>query len=291
MKYLIIVLFGLVLNSCEKSVKEKEKSTVNSERKSKSIIPDTKGANQNCKVLIKDTDLILNCGTKQLVYKNLIVDEMSISTELIQNENHSFSLLYELNASATKIKEKYDFLYSDKGIILVDKEIMKFGQEGLMINRIYFNQFDMSNKTYDYLQSLGADLPDNFELTKSSMSIYDSKNTLFATQDFQSTIENLFIEYPDMGQSTIKIINVESANNQAFALEKIGANEESRTLLEQIISQFPDRIVAYLNLGDVYWKLNEKHKAKENYTQYISLMRSEKKNLSKIPKRVYDRSN
>ncbi|MBV6880529.1 tetratricopeptide repeat protein [Epilithonimonas ginsengisoli] len=289
MKYLIIVLLGLILNSCEKS--EKEKSTVSSEQQSKSIIPDADGSNQNCKVLTKDKDLILNCGRKQIVYKNLIVNEMSISTELIQNENHSFSLLYELNASATKMKEKYDFIYSDQGITLVDKEIMKFGQEGLMINRIYVEDFDMSNKTYDDLQSLGSELPDNFELTKSSMSIYDSKKTLFATQDFQSTIENIFIEYPDVGQSEIKIINVESANNQAFALEKIGANEESKTLLEEITRQFPNRIVAYLNLGDVYWKLNEKDKAKENYIQYISLIKTQKKDLSKIPKRVYDRTN
>ena len=289
MKYLIIVLLGLALNSCEKS--EKEKSTVSSEQQSKSIIPDADGSNQNCKVLTKDKDLILNCGRKQIVYKNLIVNEMSISTELIQNENNFFSLLYELNASATKMKEKHDFIYSDQGITLVDKEIMKFGQEGLMINRIYVEDFDMSNKTYDDLQSLGSELPDNFELTKSSMSIYDSKKTLFATQDFQSTIENIFIEYPDVGQSEIKIINVESANNQAFALEKIGANEESKILLEEITSQFPDRIVAYLNLGDVFWKLNEKDKAKENYNQYISLMKSQKKDLSKIPKRVYDRTN
>jgi len=289
MKYLIIVLLGLVLSSCEKS--EKEKSAVSPEQQSKSVIQDADGSNQNCKVLTKDKDLILNCGRKQIVYKNLIVNEMSISTELIQNENNSFSLLYELNASATKMKEKYDFFYSDQGITLVDKEIMKFGQEGLMINRIYVEDFDMSNKTYDDLQSLGAELPDNFELTRSSMSIYDSKKTLFANQDFQSTIENIFIEYPDVGQSEIKIINVESANNQAFALEKIGANKESKTLLEEITSQFPDRIVAYLNLGDVYWKINEKDKAKENYIQYISLMKSQKKDLSKIPKRVYDRTN
>ena len=290
MKYLIIVLLSLSLNSCEKSVKETEKLAVSSEQPSKSVIPYADGSKQNCKVLTKDKDLILDCGGKQIIYKNLIVDEMSTSTELIQNENNSFSLLYELNASATKMKEKYDFIYSEKGITLVDKEIMKFGQEGLMINRIYATQFDMSNKTYDDLQSLGAELPDNFGLTKSSMSIYDSKKTLFATQDFQSTIENLYIEYPDMGQSDIKIINVESANNQAFALEKMGANEDSKTLLEAILHQFPDRIVAYLNLGDVYWKLNEKDKAKENYIQYISLMKSQKKDLSKVPERVYDRS-
>lgn len=232
MKYLLIGILSFILSSCEKSVKEK--SAVSSEQQSKSITPDAGKSNQNCKVLTKDRELILDCGGKQIVYKNLIVDEMSTSTELIQNENNSFSLLYELNASATKVKEKYDFIYSDQGITLVDKEIMKFGQDGLMINRIYVENFDMSNKTYDDLQSLGAELPDNFELTKSSMSIYDSKKTLFATQDFQSTIENLFIEYPDVGQSEIKIINVESANNQAFALEKLGASEESKTLLEEI---------------------------------------------------------
>lgn len=287
--FLLIITLSIFLSSCAKPSEHPEKGRHNSNTKSISKLQNSDKENQAPKVVIEGSDLIVFYNNKKTVYKNLIVNEMSVSTELIQNNNTGFSLLYEQNASSTKIKEKYDFIYSDTGILLIDKEIIKFRQDGLMINRLYIDNFNMLNKTYENLQSLGAELPDNFEQASSSMSIYDSKNIPFATQNFQYSTEDLFISYPYVKDSDIKISNVESANNQAFNLEKIGANQQSKILLEQIIRQFPDRIVAYLNLADVLWKIQDQNQAKINYTKYLSLMKSQNKNLSKVPQRVYDR--
>ncbi|MBO6186082.1 MAG: hypothetical protein J6O88_15590 [Chryseobacterium sp.] len=212
---------------------------------------------------------------------------MSISTELIQNDNW-FSLLYESNASAIKIKEKYDFIYSSIGIVLVSKEVVKFGKDGLVLNKLFVENCDMSQKTYDDLLTLGNTLKEEFN-KKPIGYVYDSKNILFAKMTYKISLEDFYVDYPKLGNAYFKINNVESANNQAFSLEKIEANNFSKSLLKEIVLQYPDRTVAFLNLADVDWKLNTKEDAKKNYKTYISLMKSQNKDLSKIPQRVYDR--
>jgi tetratricopeptide (TPR) repeat protein len=287
--FLLALTFSFFFNSCEKSSKHQKEGRHYINNKSIGKLQNSDKENQVPKVVIEGSNLIVVYENKRTVYKNLIVNEMSVSTELIQNNNSGFSLLYDQNASATKIKEKYDFIYSAKGVILIDKESIKFGQDGVMMIRLYVDSFNLLNKTYADLQSLGAELPDHFEQDRLSMSIYDSKNIPFATQNFRYSTEDLFMSYPDVKDGEIKISNVESANNQAFNLEKMGADQQSKMLLEQIIRQFPDRIVAYLNLADVLWKMHDPDQAKINYTKYLSLMKSRNKNLSKVPQRVYDR--
>lgn len=287
-KYFLLTLtFGFFFNSCAKPSEHQEKTSDFIDHNSKP--QNSHKDNQKPKVTIEGNDLIIVYKNRKEVYRDLIVNEMSVSTELIQSSDSGFSLLYDQNASSTKIKEKYDFIYSDIGILLVDKEIIKFGPDGLMMTRLYLDSFNLLNKTYEELQSIGAELPDRFEQDGSSMSIYDSENILFAIQNFQNSPEDLFISYPEVKNGDLKISNVESANNQAFHLEKTGANQQSKILLEQIIRQFPDRIVAYLNLADVLWKMHDQNQAKIHYAKYLSLMKSQNKNLSKVPQRVYDR--
>ena len=73
-------------------------------------------------------------------------------------------------------------------------------------------------------------------------------------------------------------------NNIAYYLQQAGANQESVYLLEKIIEKFPNRTVAYLNLGDAYYGLGDKEKAIKAYQAYIDQMK--KKGLeSKMPKR------
>lgn len=83
--------------------------------------------------------------------------------------------------------------------------------------------------------------------------------------------------------------NIEQINDKAYFLEKINQNKASEFILEKITSKNPDRVVAWLNLADVYWKQNKKIQAKEKYEKYISLMQSQNKDLNKIPQRVKDR--
>lgn len=85
--------------------------------------------------------------------------------------------------------------------------------------------------------------------------------------------------------------NIDKYNDLAYynSFTKEGG-VTSIILLKKIIDNFPQRVVAYLNLADSYWSINNKEKAKENYLKYIELMKSQNKDISKIPERVFQRS-
>lgn len=83
--------------------------------------------------------------------------------------------------------------------------------------------------------------------------------------------------------------NITLYNDAAFNLIEIESFNEARIILLEIVNFSPDRVVAYLNLGDAQWEFDENEDAKKSYQKYISLMKSQGKDLNKIPKRVYER--
>ncbi len=82
--------------------------------------------------------------------------------------------------------------------------------------------------------------------------------------------------------------NVKDYNNLAFYLEQADMNIEAIYLLQGILQKFPNRTVAYVNLGDAYWKLDEIDLAKEAYQKYTKLMKTNGKE-NKIPQQVWER--
>ncbi len=82
--------------------------------------------------------------------------------------------------------------------------------------------------------------------------------------------------------------NVRIYNDIAYYLEQNDHNEEAVFILNEILKQFDERMVAYLNLADAYWKLDKKDDAYVNYWQYKNLMHKNNKQ-SKIPSKVNDR--
>ncbi len=82
--------------------------------------------------------------------------------------------------------------------------------------------------------------------------------------------------------------NVIVYNDLAYYLEQYGLRSEAIHILEKIIITYPNRTVAYINLGDAYWGLGEQEQAKEAYEKYIELMKTNGKE-NKIPQRVYER--
>ena len=78
-------------------------------------------------------------------------------------------------------------------------------------------------------------------------------------------------------------------NNIAYYLQKNGQNREAKIMLELIVREFPNRTVAYYNLGDAYWALGEKKKARKAYATYIKMMKAKGKE-KRIPKVVRDRA-
>ena len=79
--------------------------------------------------------------------------------------------------------------------------------------------------------------------------------------------------------------NVKLYNDIAFFL----GPKESIYLLQKLLLKYPRRVVTYLNIGDSYWEIGAEDLAKENYKKYVALMKSQNKELRKIPNRVWER--
>ncbi|MFP4681814.1 MAG: tetratricopeptide repeat protein [Chitinispirillaceae bacterium] len=74
-------------------------------------------------------------------------------------------------------------------------------------------------------------------------------------------------------------------NDLGFFLEQSGRYEEAAAVLKQVVSNFPDRSPAHLNLADTYLGLGKRNKARKHYCYYADLMKKEGKE-KRIPKRV-----
>jgi tetratricopeptide (TPR) repeat protein len=78
-------------------------------------------------------------------------------------------------------------------------------------------------------------------------------------------------------------------NDMGYYLEQAKAYAAAIYLLRAVLEKYPQRIVAHLNIADAYWGNGEPEKAKKHYEEYVRLMKSQNKDMSKIPQRVYDR--
>jgi len=122
-----------------------------------------------------------------------------------------------------------------------------------------------------------------------SLTFFDNQGILKPYKDFKKLYTDLS-GYPLLANRfneavlldfkkkfTLSQRNLDDYNNIAFALSKNGNQKAGIELLKQIISKFPDRTVAYLNLADSYWNIGEKDKAINNYKEYLTLMKTQKK--------------
>ncbi|WP_428740042.1 tetratricopeptide repeat protein [Sulfurimonas sp.] len=112
---------------------------------------------------------------------------------------------------------------------------------------------------------------------------YDSLFTLKDSSFDIGALKEILNEVP------ISTKTLTQYNDIAYYLEQANANDEAIYLLEKIIEKYPNRIVAYYNLGDAYWDDGDKLKAKQAYKKYIELMTNADKE-KKIPQIVKDRA-
>lgn len=117
--------------------------------------------------------------------------------------------------------------------------------------------------------------------TSSSFDKIKDKNTLMNLDIY--AIADILNDNP------VSVKNITTYNDAAYYLIEGKSYNEARIILLDIIKSSPDRTVAYLNLGDAEWGFDEKGDAKKSYKKYIELMKSQNKDLKKIPQRVYDR--
>ncbi len=82
--------------------------------------------------------------------------------------------------------------------------------------------------------------------------------------------------------------NVARYNDFGFFLEQAKLYEQAIKLLNKVVSSFPNRTVAYVNLGDAYFGTKDMMNSKKAYNKYVELMLNSGKG-SRIPSYVYDR--
>jgi tetratricopeptide (TPR) repeat protein len=96
-----------------------------------------------------------------------------------------------------------------------------------------------------------------------------------------------FIEDIANGKNDISSDNVEIFNDLGYFLEQTGNVQDAITILNAVVTMFPDRYVAYLNLGDAFAKVQHHERMVECYQKYYDQMTSVGKK-EKIPSRVLD---
>ncbi len=83
--------------------------------------------------------------------------------------------------------------------------------------------------------------------------------------------------------------NVRAYNNIAYFLERSGSYGPATHLLKAVVAAYPERTVAYINLGDALWGEQQTDAAKTAYRRYIGLMEAAGK-AHRIPKRIRQRA-
>ncbi|MBF9000442.1 tetratricopeptide repeat protein [Vibrio nitrifigilis] len=130
-----------------------------------------------------------------------------------------------------------------------------------------------------------SNLPIDEKIISSDQTISPPMASKLAEEGKNLPLNNLLEiidEYP------VSIKNVVDYNNIGYFLYKNKNYKSSKFILEYILQIFPKRTVAYINLGDTYWKLGEINEAKHMYKYYIYFMKKEGKE-SKIPTYVLER--
>ncbi len=191
-----------------------------------------------------------------------------------------------------------DYMYGYEYIMNVYKLYGNFFLKIIVLNSKY-NGFEgeyfCENKKYLYVDSnninkLDSKINITNEMILNSLKLlitseYATKNKIpFTLKDSSFNTDAL---KAILNEIPISVKTLTQYNDIARYLEKAGAYQESIYLLEKIIEKYPNRIVAYINLGDAYLGNKQKDKAIEAYKKYIERMKETGKE-KKIPKRVLE---
>lgn len=266
-------------NSTSLSAKEKELiQNLNNNKRSKNISLDINSDGKN-EVFEVDLNKKIITGT------NKVYDELGF-------EGQYFIISKKIEEKTPHDIQFYKYYFHDSvnGLILNKVEFKR---------QVYVETTDLCNSNYTYIPIKETLISD---VSLYSMNYLNQLNRKLNLPQLKELILNTNKKYQCTNKIQIEELkyllsieyinekNLNEYNNIAYYLEQNQEYNASYYLLDKIVNKDPNRVVAWLNMGDVYWGMNEKTKAKEAYQKYISLMKSQKKDLSKIPQRVYERS-
>lgn len=156
----------------------------------------------------------------------------------------------------------------------------------LLDEKMPFVDYSFSALTYDtdlysfagYQEGEEPSITSFFEKVKASKDNRRNLTLLSHPNVIRFLLDNLTID-----ENTIS-----EFNDVAYYFEQGESYRGAISILNEVISVDPNRTVAYINLGDAHWGLQQFEQAKMDYSKYVSLMK-EKGIESKIPERVHTR--
>ncbi|WP_219009366.1 tetratricopeptide repeat protein [Aquimarina litoralis] len=249
-------------------------------------------------ILIKNNDQQFKIPAAKLI-EDVSANEMVTDFEIVCNcakVNNEISIQYEFDLIHYKYKSfQHRIVFKDQNVFIEKAYHLYSGRQ----QETLFGKVFQGNTSYSYNSSIDFESDTtqiinfrNFQdenYTQNIDSYVSEIRDLYYQRDFDRL--KLFADTTVLG---IALYNLEIKkalvryNDIAYYLEQAKAYEEAIFLLEKIIKEAPNRTVAYINLGDAYWGIGEKEKAKKAYLTYIEQMKANGKK-SKIPQTVLER--
>lgn len=241
------------------------------------------------------------------------------STIHFQNTNDNQS--YIINLHTNSITPKSENIYFENDFLVIKKtfedtnphDIINYNfyfkpiQNEINLDRIEFTKEtyvegdDLCNLSYTYLlkNNISFTVDEINSFTVNNLKSFNRKLTVKEALDIVSVKNKYYQCTSSLDQDEIHLLlkefpisskTLNDYNNIAYFLQEKKSYRESLFLLKEILQTDPNRVVAWLNLADVQWALNNNSESKKIYQQYITLMKNQGKDVKKIPQRVYERS-
>ena len=242
---------------------------------------------QNIQVSFNDSKLEI-AQNKNIIYteSNLPLVGICQDVEIIQSQfSNQFYMYIENTCTSRKSKRLLKIYWAKNYFVLLQEDRIVLQRNAIEgTSMIYKDLIKNSLLTIFEDDSLSNELK---KIKNNTIEIWYKQKLIgfkkHNTNDLQfgnlTTDEN----------EAITFSNVNLKNNIAFALYQNDILDEALYILNKINKIIPERVVAWLNIADVNWKLQKYEEAKKQYIQYLTLMKSEKKDLKKIPKYVFNR--
>jgi len=217
------------------------------------------------------------------------------------------------NPYASRTLYMYSLKDEKLSLILDTFEVMESGGEndtvgtGYEISKTLTYKIDNTSKEYDTLifDSLSKRVDFDYSNDKSEENTshvvrkavqlhyiddmyvnIDLKHLESETKEGKVRSKTFYVEL--LEKMPITSDNVLTYNDMAYYLEQSNHNEEAIVILDEVLRRFGDRVVAYLNIADAYWKEDDKYAAFLHYSEYADRMQKKRK-LKRMPLHVMKR--
>ncbi len=194
------------------------------------------------------------------------------------------NILFTFNQNENFLIDNYK-LYTEKGIFEIEDEPFKenfwnyfLRYKGKIIGYYKFNDVNDYDAITCTLYEVDAKI--SREIGISEVVVLDNIKRV----EFESFI----LESLNSGLNDF-LNSPEILNNKGYFLYQYKYYDAALLYFNKVIEKFPNRVVAFLNRADCQWELKEKEKAKRDYKKYVQLMKEQNKDLTRIPKYVYER--